>query len=114
MYRFEVRQKEGLPLVFPLREGTHAVGRNADNDIVLNDASVSRSHCLIYVRPNYVEIEDLGSANGVFIRDQRVASRTELPFGEEIRIGDTRAILMASESEASRETTIFVRKEDER
>lgn len=114
MYRLEVSAGDGLPLVFLLREGTHSIGRNPDNDIMLTDSGVSRSHCLIYVRQGYVEIEDLGSANGVIIGGDRAFTRVELPLGEEFKIGDTTAVLRPEMAESARETTIFVRDETEK
>ena len=109
MYRLEVRATDGAPFVFPLREGTHSIGRNPDNDIVLTDGSVSRSHCLLYVRHGYIEIEDLGSANGVFVGGERTTARVELSLDAEFKIGEAKAVLRTDETDGVRETTIFVR-----
>lgn len=55
-----------------LKNGTLTVGRAKDNDIQLNDPTVSAHHAKIVsvMRNNY--IEDLDSKNGVFINGERV------------------------------------------
>jgi two-component system, NtrC family, response regulator AtoC len=51
----------------PLPEtGTLRVGRGLDNDIRIDDQSVSRYHFLIHVGGG-IEVEDLGSANGTLL-----------------------------------------------
>jgi pSer/pThr/pTyr-binding forkhead associated (FHA) protein len=80
--------------VFSLVDGTTmSVGRQGSNDIVLEDGSVSRSHCLIYVHPGKVEIEDLDSTNGVQVSGKKVRGRTPVPVDKELRIGNLRFVL---------------------
>src|SRR3954468_23408597 len=52
--------------------GLVRVGRDAMNDIRIDDPSVSRLHFVLYVEGGAVDVEDLGSANGtqVFRVDQ--------------------------------------------
>jgi pSer/pThr/pTyr-binding forkhead associated (FHA) protein len=107
MYKLEVRENNRTALVFILREGTHSVGRNTDNDIVLTDASVSRSHCLVYVRPDLIEVQDLESANGVKVGGKLVKGRVEVQFNEEFLIGEASAYVRAADFETASETTIF-------
>src|SRR6187551_687834 len=53
--------------IHPLPEqGTLRLGRGADNDIRIDDQSVSRYHLLIHVGEG-IEVEDLGSANGTLL-----------------------------------------------
>ena len=50
--------------VYPLpTSGVVRIGRGADNDIRIEDQSVSRNHLALYLGAN-IEVEDLGSANG--------------------------------------------------
>jgi DNA-binding NtrC family response regulator len=53
--------------VFALAPGKLVVGRASDNDIAIDDASVSRRHAVIHVGER-LTIEDLGGANGTRIR----------------------------------------------
>jgi pSer/pThr/pTyr-binding forkhead associated (FHA) protein len=50
------------------------IGRNADNDIVLNNPMISRYHAVIQHSPEtgQVAIIDLGSTNGVIVNDSQI------------------------------------------
>jgi DNA-binding NtrC family response regulator len=59
--------------------GRLTIGRNDDNTIRLNDASVSRYHAVLEVGET-LRIEDLGGANGTYVQRMRnaaVAGQTE-------------------------------------
>lgn len=51
---------------------TLSVGSSAENDLALNDSTVSRRHCSISPVESGVRIRDEGSTNGVFISGMRV------------------------------------------
>jgi hypothetical protein len=55
-----------------VRGGTLRVGRARDNDIVLDDARVSRHHAQITVRLGTLIYTDLASTNGSFLQGNRV------------------------------------------
>jgi DNA-binding NtrC family response regulator len=55
--------------------GRVTVGRAPDNQIVIDDASVSRHHAVIDLGPP-VTIEDLGSANGTRVRPEQSSAET--------------------------------------
>jgi hypothetical protein len=55
-------------------------------DIDLNDAEVSRHHCILEVRGEYVHLRDLDSTNGTFYEEER-ARAAMLSNGSEFRIG---------------------------
>ena len=46
------------------------VGRSPDNEIVLDHPTVSGHHAKLVVRGDRAELEDLGSANGIFVGDR--------------------------------------------
>ena len=74
--------------VFELLQAELAVGRAVDNDIVLDDPSLSRKHARIYRRGvAELEIEDLGSSNGSFINQRKVGRGTARP-GDTLRFGE--------------------------
>jgi two-component system response regulator AtoC len=66
------------------------VGRGADCDLAVDDASVSRRHVIVYGGPPH-EIEDLESSNGTRMGGVRVepGRRTELVPGTVAEIGNT-------------------------
>ena len=63
-----------------------AIGRTADNDIVLYDAGVSRKHAIIRDEGGRFFVEDLGSANGTQVNGNP-AREEELQSGDEIAVG---------------------------
>jgi len=65
------------------------IGRAPENDICLNDASVSRHHALILAGGGGTFIEDLNSVNGVGINGRRVRY-ARLNHGDVIAIGSSR------------------------
>ena len=71
---------------YPLLAAATRIGRLSDNDIVLEDASVSRHHAVIIDTGTSFVITDLRSANGVYVEDQRVRGSTSLLNGDRIRI----------------------------
>ncbi len=62
--------------------------RQADNDIVLDDASVSRYHAIVTRDADGFWIEDTGSKRGVFVDGERVEAQVLMAPGASIRIGD--------------------------
>jgi SARP family transcriptional regulator, regulator of embCAB operon len=62
------------------------IGRLADNDIVVDDASVSRHHAVIVDTGTNFVISDLRSANGVWVRQQRIRGSAVLADGDRIGI----------------------------
>jgi SARP family transcriptional regulator, regulator of embCAB operon len=73
---------------YPLRGTATRIGRVSDNDIVLDDATVSRYHAVIVDTGTSFVITDLGSANGVDVADQRIRTSATLADGDHIRISD--------------------------
>ncbi len=47
-----------------------AIGRDMDNDIVINNLAVSRCHAILQVHNGKVTVKDMASANGTFINGQ--------------------------------------------
>ena len=48
------------------------IGAAEDNDIVIDDDTVSRYHCRIFQESNHYLVRDLGSTNGTFVNRVRV------------------------------------------
>ena len=72
---------------FALLQGSTVIGRGADAAIRIDSGGVSRHHACIIVVGDEASVEDLGSKNGTFVRGQRIAGRSLLTDGDEIRIG---------------------------
>ena len=62
------------------------IGRALDNELVLNDFSISRHHAEIMLEGNQFILYDLKSRNGTRV-NQRLTSRSPLKDGDEILLG---------------------------
>ena len=72
----------------PLRNGENIVGREATlASVVINDPHVSSTHARIVVQGDTATIEDLGSKNQTFVRNERVTGPHPLQPGDGIRLG---------------------------
>lgn len=78
---------------FAITEGAAIAGGDPANDLVLSDPTVSRRHATISCRDGRCEIADLGSMNGTFVNDRRVAGSMPVNAGDEIRFGQARFVL---------------------
>ncbi len=63
------------------------IGRSPDNDIFLDDVTVSRKHAVLMERNGDYFIEDLGSLNGTFVNRKRIEAEAKLENGDELQIG---------------------------
>ncbi len=70
----------------PLRGEATRIGRLSDNDIVIDDDTVSRYHAVIVDTGNSFVITDLRSANGVDVAGQRIRISATLADGDRICI----------------------------
>jgi pSer/pThr/pTyr-binding forkhead associated (FHA) protein len=62
----------GRHVTWPLAGKRVRIGRGLDNDVVLDDASVSRHHAEITRENGRAEVRDLGSTNGTWVNAGRV------------------------------------------
>ncbi len=72
-----------------LQSGLITIGRTPDNQIVVAHPQVSSRHAQIVRQGEALFIEDLRSANGTFVRGQRVPPGQRVPIqnGEKVQIG---------------------------
>ena len=90
--------------VYPL-SGTVTIGRGTDNTITLSHPTVSRSHAKIKYNEGIWIVEDMGSANGIFVDDNRVENAVLEP-GKTYHIG--KAALRFIERDASNRSEHFL------
>jgi pSer/pThr/pTyr-binding forkhead associated (FHA) protein/uncharacterized protein YegL len=78
-----------LPRRWIMTESTLSVGRDAHNDVVLDDGSVSRHHATItFSEEGEFLIRDEGSRNGVRVDNQKIDDSSRLEDGSVIELGD--------------------------
>ncbi len=77
----------GQTMELTLPEGSSVtIGRQEGNEIVIKEQHVSRQHATIKYYEGMFVISDLGSANGVFVNNQRLTTAYPLVAGDEIRL----------------------------
>ena len=64
------------------------IGRDSANEIVINDAEISRRHARLTFQGGKYVLEDLGSTNGTFVNGQRLAGPRVLKAGEVVSFGE--------------------------
>ena len=66
-----------------------SIGRSHDNDIQIDDGSVSRNHLEILKKENRYFVKDLGSTNGSYFNSKKLVPYTEVEItdGDPICIG---------------------------
>lgn len=115
MAKIRIQKNREFIRELALSEGTVTIGRNKDNDIQLDDPSVSAYHAKIvtFFKPTYVQ--DLRSTNGTYVNGKRMMEHT-LKHGDHIMIGQhTLHFDMESQAEADiiePENTVVLNKAD--
>jgi len=73
-----------------INKDSASIGRDPDNDVRIDDPSVSKRHALIFKTPKRYSIEDLRSQNGTWIDGSLIASgkKIEIESGVPISIGN--------------------------
>jgi pSer/pThr/pTyr-binding forkhead associated (FHA) protein len=79
--------------IFHLDRNEISLGRKTNNDIILRDPAVSRSHAKITIEDGRYFITDLKSANGIFINGEEY-QRAQLQSGDKIDIGYLRLLFV--------------------
>jgi pSer/pThr/pTyr-binding forkhead associated (FHA) protein len=79
-----------------LRPGRQTIGRRADNDIVLDDLSVSASHAWIMNQQGQSVVMNTLSTNGTFVNGRRV-HEAALRHGDRVRFGQVEFTFLTRE-----------------
>jgi hypothetical protein len=64
-----------------------SIGRSKDNDITIDDDSVSRHHATIIQSSSGIVINDNGSSNGTFINGNRINQESALRKNDILKLG---------------------------
>lgn len=68
------------------------VGRLGDNDVQIDDGSVSSHHAEIELGESSAILRDLGSTNGTFINGELLTGEIPISAGDEIYFGSVRSV----------------------
>lgn len=88
-YRLTVRQGPVPGKIFELAKDMLTLGRDVNNDLVINDSEVSRNHARLTAQSGGYLIEDLASTNGTFVNGQRLIGPKLLNSGDVVGLGET-------------------------
>ena len=87
MPRYHLRYKGEKIL---LSRGEFSLGRAVECGLHLDDEKASRTHAILHVADDGLEVQDLESRNGVFLNGKKVEGRCRVRHGDEIVIGSQR------------------------
>jgi pSer/pThr/pTyr-binding forkhead associated (FHA) protein len=91
--REESADKAGQPLTFRLMpDSMKTIGRMRNADFVIEQTLVSRIHCRLTNQDGHLEVEDLDSANGTYVNNQKI-QRARLASGDKLRIGQLELVV---------------------
>ena len=95
-----IRMPDGQSREFAVEQAAIGAGRASDNELVLDDISVSRRHARLTFDGGQLTVEDLGSANGSFLGSQRLAPNTPtlVPASQAARLGDVELRFVPAEA----------------
>jgi FHA domain-containing protein len=83
-----VHPPEGKARTVPL-SASMTIGRAPECELLINDTYASSQHARLFGKNGTWYVEDLGSTNGTFVNDQRLAAPAMVQQGDKIRIGTT-------------------------
>lgn len=72
---------------FELPPGRFLIGRSTECQLSLDDPLVSRKHALLIVTEEHVEVQDLGSRNGVLVNGEKIVGLQRIGHGDRIMVG---------------------------
>ena len=87
-YQLVMRVGPSPGKVFALSTNEVVLGRDIDNEVVINDAEISRRHTRLLNQEGGYVVEDLGSTNGTFVNGQKITGSHVLEPGQTIRLGE--------------------------
>jgi len=73
--------------IIPLAPGENVLGRDEDVAVRIDSPGVSRRHARIVVDKGAARLEDLGSKNGTYWREEKLEGPRELADGDTFRLG---------------------------
>jgi pSer/pThr/pTyr-binding forkhead associated (FHA) protein len=73
------------------------IGRGPNCQVVVMDPLVSREHAVLLITPDHVMVEDLRSANGVYVNNVRIFERQQLYDGDRLLVGTQELCLFSAE-----------------
>lgn len=90
-------QNERFNKKIPVLCWENLIGRGKGCDIVIEDPTVSRSHCVLLRRKEGWFVSDLGSKSGTMVNGKKIRSRHRVTIDDEITVGGSSFTLKRGE-----------------
>ena len=87
MDKLILKFKDNVIKEYPIAGDRIKIGREEDNDIVIDNAAVSRHHAKIERAGGGYVVSDLNSTNGTFVNENRITQGVKLQDGDIIIVG---------------------------
>jgi predicted component of type VI protein secretion system len=82
-----LRDKQGRVQTLSVSSSRFTIGRDADNDLIIDDTTLSRRHALIECFEGMAQVSDCGSQNGTLLNGRPLSQATLLGDGDVISFG---------------------------
>ena len=86
LYILSLLNNELMSSSWKLISKEYKIGRSSDNNIILDDITVSREHAKLIINNKNVIIRDSESTNGLYINNE-IKEESVLRSGDKIQIG---------------------------
>ena len=81
--------RKKIPVLF----WENSIGRSRSSDVVIEDPTVSRNHCVLLRRKEGWFVSDVGSKSGTKLNGRRISNRHKVNLNDKITIGGTTLVL---------------------
>src|SRR5512139_3220782 len=105
-FKLSVRQGPRPNFIFELDQDSYIIGREAGNEIVIEDPQVSRRHAQLTRQGASYLLEDIGSTNGTYVNGKRVTAPVLLANGDMIGLADTVVLAVQAPLTAGQDATV--------
>ena len=95
-----VKSSQGITKEIEITSPTFTIGRKSDNDLALDDPSISGHHAKIVKIQEVWFLEDLASTNGTLVNEHKI-ERKQLQDADVVRIGTYRIIYRHDDTDLS-------------
>jgi DNA-binding winged helix-turn-helix (wHTH) protein len=92
--------------IIPLQPGENLLGRDEEAAVRIDSPGVSRRHARIVVEKGRARLEDLGSKNGTWLKEERLETSGLLEDGDTFRLGRLLLVYRSSALRGSTKTEI--------
>jgi len=87
MAKLNYMDRDNLLREFEVNKDVVSLGREANNDLVVADPSVSRNHAVVERRIDGYYLVDKGSSNGTFVNGKKVTGEQKLNHNDKVNLG---------------------------